>query len=140
MRRSDYKAGPIGDQLRSLLPDGIDVLWDNVGGTMLDTLLGRIALNARVVICGGISRSKTGGMPVGPSNYFNLVFKRATMEGFILNDFEASYDRARRHIKAWIADGRLQSREDVQVGLENAPRALMRLFEGGNRGKQLLRL
>ena len=136
----DYKAGPIGDQLRSLLPDGIDVLWDNVGGTMLDTLLGRIALNARVVICGGISRSKTGGMPVGPSNYFNLVFKRATMEGFILNDFEASYDRARQHIKAWIADGRLQSREDVQVGLENAPRALMRLFEGGNRGKQLLRL
>ena len=136
----DYKAGPIGDQLRNLVPEGIDVLWDNVGGTMLDTLLGRIALNARVVICGGISRSKTGGMPVGPSNYFNLVFKRATMEGFILNDFEAHYDQARNRIKAWIADGRLESREDIQVGLENAPRTLMRLFEGGNRGKQLLRL
>ena len=61
----DYKAGPITDQLRELVPDGIDVLWDNVGGTMLDTLLGRLALRARVVICGGISRSKTGGMPIG---------------------------------------------------------------------------
>jgi NADPH-dependent curcumin reductase CurA len=93
-----------------------------------------------VVICGGISRSKTGGMPVGPSNYFNLVFRRATMEGFILNDYEADYDRARQRLKGWLADGRLQAREDVQVGLENAPRTLMRLFEGANVGKQLLRV
>lgn len=136
----DYKAGPITDQLRELVPDGIDVLWDNVGGTMLDTLLGRLALRARVVICGGISRSKTGGMPVGPSNYFNLVFRRATMEGFILNDYEAEYDRARQRLKGWLASGQLQAREDIQVGLENAPRALMRLFEGANVGKQLLRV
>ena len=79
-------------------------------------------------------------MPVGPSNYFNLVFRRATMEGFILNDYESDYDHARQRLKGWLSDGRLQAREDVQVGLENAPRTLMRLFDGANVGKQLLRV
>ncbi|MDH7637411.1 NADP-dependent oxidoreductase [Sphingomonas oryzagri] len=136
----DYREGNLSKRMKELAPGGIDVLWDNVGGVILDDLLARIAMHARVVICGGISRSKTGGMPVGPSNYFNIVFKRATMRGFILMDHAAEYDEARTRLKRWIADGRLQSREDMQVGLENAPRTLMRLFEGKNVGKQLLRV
>lgn len=136
----DYRLGTVRQELKALAPDGIDVLWDNVGGALLDDLLAHIAMNARVVICGGISRSKTGGMPLGPANYFNIVFKRATMRGFILNDFSADFDRARMRLKGWIADGRLRAREDVQHGLENAPRTLMRLFEGRNLGKQLLKV
>lgn len=115
-------------------------MWDNVGGTILNDILAHLAMNARVAICGGISRSKTGGMPVGPSNYFNLVFKRATMRGFILNDYEADYPVARARLAAWLKEGRLVAREDVQEGFENAPRTLMRLFSGANVGKQLLRL
>jgi hypothetical protein len=136
----DYRSADVGAELKRLAPDGIDVVWDNVGGTILNTILAHLALNARVAICGGISRSKTGGMPVGPENYFNLVFKRATMRGFILNDYEADFPVARARLSRWLADGRLVAREDVQHGFENAPRTLMRLFSGANVGKQLLRL
>ena len=136
----DYRSENVGEALKRLAPDGVDVVWDNVGGTILNDILAHLAMNARVAICGGISRSKTGGMPVGPENYFNLVFKRATMQGFILNDYEADFPVGRARLSRWLADGRLVAREDVQHGFENAPRALMRLFSGLNVGKQLLRL
>ena len=136
----DYKAQDLAAELARLAPAGIDVVWDNVGGVMLNDILAHLALHARVVICGGISRSKTGGMPVGPSNYFNLVFKRATMSGILLNDYESEFAAGRARLADWLASGRLAAREDVQVGLENAPRTLMRLFSGANVGKQLLRL
>ncbi|MCW1384480.1 NADP-dependent oxidoreductase [Novosphingobium sp. KCTC 2891] len=136
----DYRAADFAAQVAAHAPNGIDVVWDNVGGTILNTLLGHLAMRARVVICGGISRSKTGGMPVGPENYFNLVFKRATMRGFILHDHEALFDEGRRRMAGWLAEGRLIAREDVQHGFDNAPRTLMRLFSGANVGKQLLRL
>lgn len=136
----DYRAGDVAAELARHAPGGVDVVWDNVGGTILNTVLAQLALNARVAICGGISRSKTGGMPVGPENYFNLVFKRATMRGFILNDYEADFPVARARLGKWLAEGRLVAREDVQVGFENAPKTLMRLFSGANVGKQLLRL
>lgn len=136
----DYKSADISAELKRLAPDGVDVVWDNVGGVILNDVLAHLAMNARVAICGGISRSKTGGMPVGPSNYFNLVFKRATMSGFILNDYEAEFPVARVRLAGWLKSGRLVAREDVQEGFENAPRTLMRLFSGANVGKQLLRL
>lgn len=136
----DYKSGDLAGELARLAPDGVDVVWDNVGGVVLNDILAHLALHARIVICGGISRSKTGGMPVGPQNYFNLVFKRATMQGILLNDYEAQFPAARRRLASWLKDARLIAREDVQEGFENAPRTLMRLFSGENVGKQLLRL
>lgn len=136
----DYRSATFAKDVAANLPNGIDVLWDNVGGTILNSLLAHLALGARVVICGGISRSKTGGMPVGPENYFNLVFKRATMQGFILNDYESMFDEARRRMSEWLSQGKLIAREDIQEGFENAPRTLMRLFSGANVGKQMLRL
>ncbi len=134
----DYRAGDVRKQVKALAPGGIDVVWDNVGGKILNDLLGLIALHARVVVCGGISRYETGQMPAGPENYFNLIFKRAHMEGFIVLDHAAEFPWARSRIRAWLKSGQLRHREDVQKGLENAPDALMRLFTGANFGKQLL--
>lgn len=136
----DYKAGDVQGQVKALTPGGIDVLWDNVGGANFNTLLGQLALHARVVVCGGISRYEVGQTPKGPENYFNLIFQRAHMEGFIVLDYTAEFPWARRRIAEWIRTGKLHYREDVQVGLENAPRTLMRLFQGENFGKQLLRI
>jgi NADPH-dependent curcumin reductase CurA len=136
----DYKAGSVRAQLKALAPDGIDVLWDNVGGAIFNDLLARIAFHARVVVCGGISRYELGQMPAGPENYFNLVFKRAHMEGFIVLDWASEFPWARERIARWIREGRLRFKEDVQLGLENAPRTLMRLFQGENFGKQLLKI
>ncbi len=136
----DYKAGSVLAQVKAAAPDGIDVLWDNVGGPVFNDLLGELALHARVVACGGISRYEAGQMPAGPENYFNLILKRASMEGFIVLDWASEFPWARNRLATWIRDGRLHYMEDVQQGLENAPSTLKRLFEGLNFGKQLLKL
>ncbi len=136
----DYKAGDIREQARAAAPDGVDVLWDNVGGPALNILLAQLAMHARVVVCGGISRYELGQMPAGPENYFNLIFKRASMEGFILTDFMGEAAWARGRLVEWIRAGRLRYKEDIQHGLENAPNTLKRLFLGENFGKQLLKL
>ncbi len=136
----DYKAGPIKSQLKELAPDGINVIFDNVGGTILNDMLSCIATNARVVICGGISRYETGDMPAGPQNYFNLVFRRARMQGFIVLDWMSEFADIRKRMVKWVNEGKLTYREDVQHGFENAPATLQRLFDGSNKGKQLLKL
>ena len=136
----DYKADDVAKQIKALAPRGIDVIFDNVGGEILDTMLGRLAIGARVVLCGGISRYEQDGKIVGPGNYFNLILRRATMGGFIVLDHEAEWPLIRRRLAGLVNDGRLKWQADILEGLENAPRGLARLFEGANRGKQLLRL
>lgn len=136
----DYKNDSVRKRLKELCPGGINVMYDNVGGSILNDCLGEIAMKARVVICGGISRYELGQMPAGPQNYFNLVFKRGTMEGFIVLDYAAQFPMASKRISKWIAEGKIKYKEDVQEGLENAPKTLMRLFEGANFGKQLLQV
>ena len=136
----DYKAGDLRAQVKAAAPDGIDVLWDNVGGRVFNDVLGEIAMHARVVTCGNISRHEPGATPSGPANYFNLIFKRARMEGFIVSDWADEFPWARARLAKFIREGRLHYKEDVQQGIENAPSTLKRLFEGRNFGKQLLKL
>jgi len=136
----DYKADDLRAQLKDAAPAGADVLFDNVGGAILNDMLGQIATGARVVICGGISRYETGTLPAGPPNYFNLVFRRATMAGFIVLDWASEFPAIRKRLAALVASGQLVYREDVQHGFEQAPATLMRLFSGANRGKQLLKV
>ncbi len=136
----DYKGGDVASQLRETIPEGVDVLWDNVGGSMFNDLLARLNMHARVVVCGGISRYETGNMPAGPQNYFNLIFKRASMNGFIVSDWASEFPWARKRLARWVEEGRLKDKEDLQEGLENAPATLQRLFSGDNFGKQLLKI
>ncbi|MBJ7437852.1 MAG: NADP-dependent oxidoreductase [Sphingopyxis sp.] len=136
----DYKAGNLRKQIKEHCPRGVDVIFDNVGGAILNDMLGEIATGARIAICGGISRYETGSLPAGPQNYFNLVFRRGTMAGFIVLDWAAEFPAIRKRLEGFVQDGRLTYREDVQQGFENAPATLKRLFSGQNRGKQLLKL
>lgn len=136
----DYKAGSVRDQIKEHCPRGVDVIFDNVGGSILNDMLSQIATGARVVICGGISRYETGTLPAGPQNYFNLVFRRGTMAGFIVLDWAAEFPQIRKRLEGFVKDGSLAYQEDVQHGFENAPDTLKRLFVGANRGKQLLAL
>lgn len=136
----DYRSERVGRRLRELCPRGIDVYFDNVGGGILDAALARIARGARVVLCGGISRYNEAELPPGPRNYMNLIIQRARMEGFLLLDYQARFPEALKELGRWVTDGEIAYAEDVQVGIENAPRAFLRLFEGKNLGKQLLHL
>ena len=136
----DYKAGGVKEQIKEHCPRGVDVIYDNVGGSILNDMLANIATNARVVICGGISRYETGQLPAGPENYFNLVFRRGKMAGFILLDLANEFPGIRKRLEGFVNHGNLKYQEDIQSGFENAPDTLQRLFSGKNRGKQLLKL
>jgi NADPH-dependent curcumin reductase len=136
----DYKRENVGERLSALCPDGIDVFFDNVGGTVLNEVLARINIRARIVLCGAIARYNDAVPPPGPANYANLIVKRGRMEGFIVLDYASRFPEAMEALNRWRQEGRLVQKEDVAIGLENAPRTLIRLFTGENFGKQLLKI
>jgi NADPH-dependent curcumin reductase len=126
--------------LKEACPDGIDVFFDNVGGEVLNEVLARINLNARIVLCGSISKSDAATPQPGPANYPNLVARRARMQGFTGLDYPTRVPEAFEALGRWQRDGSLVHKEDVAYGLENAPKALLRLFSGENFGKQLVKV
>jgi NADPH-dependent curcumin reductase len=135
----DYKAQDVGAELTRLCPNGINIYFDNVGGEILDLCLARIADRARIVLCGGISRYNATGPLPGPKNYFNLVFRRARMEGFIVLDYAARFPEAISEMRQWLDAGKLTQQVTVIDGFEQLPRALIRLFEGYNTGKLMVK-
>jgi hypothetical protein len=136
----DYRSEDVGERLRALCPQGIDVFFDNVGGATLDAVLEQIRLRARIVLCGAISGYNAEQRPPGPRNYVNLIMQRGRMEGFIVMDYFPRAAEAVKQLAAWVREGRLVTQEDVQKGFENAPRVFLRLFQGDNVGKQLLEI
>lgn len=137
----DYRSEDVPTRLRELARNRIAVYFDNVGGPILDAALANIDRGARVVLCGAISTGYTPKeLPPGPANYFNLVLRSARMQGFLLFDYVTQFDRAIADLRGWVDAGDLVYEEDLQVGLENAPATLQRLFDGRNIGKQLLEI
>ena len=138
----DYKSENVGEALTKYCPQGINVYFDNVGGEILDHALARLTYGARVVVCGAISQYNNLGErnPVGPKNYFNLIMQHARMEGFLVFHFLPRYSEAIAEMSKWYAAGKLKNQVDLQQGLENAPKTIIRLFTGANFGKQLLKL
>jgi NADPH-dependent curcumin reductase CurA len=136
----DYKNGDVRAGLKEHCPNGVDVYFDNVGGEILDTVLTRINMKARIVICGAISQYNNTGPTRGPSNYMALLVNRARMEGMVVFDYAARYPEGVAAIAKWIKEGTFKSREDVVDGLEKFPDALLMLFEGKNFGKLVLKV
>jgi NADPH-dependent curcumin reductase CurA len=137
----NYKtAKDLHEEIRRTCPKGVNVYFDNVGGEILDTALRSLAMHARVVICGAISQYNATEPPKGPANYLALLVQRARMEGFLVMDFQARYAEAQAELGRWLAEGKLHYREDVVEGLENAPKALLRLFDGSNTGKLMVKI
>ena len=135
----DYKNEDLRTALRQHCPAGVNVYFDNVGGEVLDAVLGRLAPNARVVLCGVISSYLTGDHP-GPANYVNLLSQTATMQGFNALAMWDRFEEAFTDLRRWGAEGRLVHRETVYEGLESCVDALNGLFTGANIGKMLVRV
>jgi NADPH-dependent curcumin reductase CurA len=136
----DYKAGDEADlaaALREHCPKGVNVYFDNVGGPILDAVLGRLAQRARVVLCGVISSYLTGEHP-GPANYVNLLTRTALMQGFNALDQWGRFDEAIASLQQWKADGKLVHRQTIFDGIESCVDALNGLFTGANIGKTLV--
>jgi NADPH-dependent curcumin reductase CurA len=138
----DYKAGPsaVKDGLKEHCPSGVDVYFDNVGGEILDTVLTRINLRARIVICGAISQYNNTTAVKGPANYLSLLVNRARMEGIVVFDYADRYHTGVAAMAKWMKEGTFKSKEDVVDGIGNFPEALLMLFEGKNFGKLVLKV
>lgn len=138
----DYRAGNVARAIREHAPKGVNVIFENVGGEILDAGLANLALRARIVLCGGISSYNDTGEDRSPGlrNYMNITVMRARMMGFIVLDYAKRYGEGVAALADLMAQGKLKTAEDIQHGFENCPATLRRLFEGKNFGKQLLKL
>jgi NADPH-dependent curcumin reductase CurA len=136
----DYKREDVAARLKELAPQGVDVFFDNVGGELLDTVLRRIAMRARIVLCGDISTYNIDG-PAPPLHNIRYVMgRRARMEGFNTLDHWDGYHAAAAKLAEWVASGAIKRRYDLVRGLEHAPDALARLFAGDHLGKLVVEL
>ncbi len=138
----DYKAGSsaVKDGLKAHCPQGVDIYFDNVGGEILDTVLTRINMKARIIICGAISQYNNTTAVQGPKNYLSLLVNRARMEGIVVFDYASRYHLAVAEMAGYLKDGRMKSKEDVVVGLNTFPETLINLFNGSNFGKLVLQV
>jgi NADPH-dependent curcumin reductase CurA len=137
----DYKAeSDLTAALLRAAPDGIDVYFDNVGGTHLEAALTAARPFARFALCGAISMYNATDMGPGTRGLVQAVGKQIRLEGFIVSthaDMQADF---LRDMPGWIASGKVKWRETVEEGVENAPAAFLKLFSGENLGKMLVKL
>ena len=136
----DYKADDVNAALKEACPRGVDVYFDNVGGALSETVFRRLAVGARVAICGQISQYNLTEPELAPRNLGFLIVFRATLQGFLVSDYVHRFDEALTRLGGLLADGRLVTTEDVTEGLEHAPRAFIGMLRGENRGKTLVKL
>ena len=136
----DYKKDNLIEALKTHCPNGVDVYFDNVGGDILDAVLTRLARGARIVICGAISQYNNTSAVKGPANYLSLLVNRASMTGIMVADYYPRAMEALMQMGAWIAQGKLATREDIDIGLENFPETFAKLFSGANNGKLILKV
>lgn len=135
----NYRTESLYKSLSKHCPDGVDVYFDNVGGAILQTVLYLINLRARIVLCGQISQYNIEGATQGP-NLSNLIQKRARIEGFLAGDYFPRASEAISDLQKWVEKGSLQYKVDIVEGLENAPEAIGKLFDGTNRGKLMVKI
>ena len=136
----NHHDGDLYEQLVAAAPDRIDIIFDNVGGPILDASLRWIALHGMVLLCGSTSQYSQAEM-AGPKEYIWLGTMRARMQGFVVFDYADQYDLARKRLAAWAASGAIKFPETILDGDVDAfPAAFQQLYNGVHRGKLLLRL
>ena len=135
----DYHDGVL-DQLRAAAPDGIDISFENVGGDHLEAAIEVLKPHGRIAVCGLISAYNATTPPPGPRNFGQTISKRLRIEGFLATDLGPHQAEFLAEVVPALASGRLQARETVLEGLENAPHAFLGLLSGANTGKMLVRL
>lgn len=138
----NYKTADLDAELAAACPGGIDIYFENTGGPVTDAVLKRVNLNARIPLCGLIAHyneeDTSQGVP-GPHNFQMLLMKRVLLKGFIVIDYFPRFPEGIAEMGGWLAEGRIKYDTDIVDGLENAPEAVNRLFDGANTGKLLVK-
>ena len=138
----DYKGkdhGALVAAIAEAAPDGANMVFENVGGPVMEAEMFNLAHHARIVLCGLISEYNSPEK-VGLRNLWQVLARRATIHGFLIADHADRFTEGGKQMAQWLAEGKLRMDEDVQAGLENAYPAFMRLFTGTNTGKLVLKI
>ena len=134
----DYKAGNLYQDLKAATPDGVDGYFENVGGEVLDATLARMNAFGRIALCGMISGYDSAPLPL--KHPALLLTQRLLLQGFIVSEHMDVWPQALKQLGTLVAQNRLQYRETIAQGLENAPEAFLGMLKGKNFGKQLVKL
>ena len=130
----DYKHEDVAARLKALCPRGIDVFLDNVGGSVLQAAIDRMAPFGRIAVSGQIAAYDSGAPAPGPRDMMKLVYGRLQMQGYLVGDFADKFGEATTRLQAWHKDGELFTRVDRRMGFEQLPTAFVDLFSGRNNG------
>jgi NADPH-dependent curcumin reductase CurA len=134
----DYRDEDFRAQLKAATPNGVDVLFENVGGEIMEAAIARMNPRGRVALCGMISiYNGKGGTRY---DWAPIMAKRLKVQGFNLIDCAELWPRAARELAGWVREGKIKAEETIVEGLESAPEALNMLFDGANVGKLLVRV
>jgi NADPH-dependent curcumin reductase CurA len=137
----NYKKAELRTALKAAAPRGIDVYFDNVGGEHLNAALPRMNALGRIAVCGMISAyNNIGAISEPVTTLSNMIYNRLTMKGFVFYEFEPLRAQFLTDMKRWLKEGRIQYRSTILQGIEQAPTALIGLFNGTNTGKMLVQL
>jgi NADPH-dependent curcumin reductase CurA len=135
----DYKSVNFESELEAVVPGGIDVYFENVGGRVLDVILPHLNAFSRIPFCGYVSEYNPGE-GYGVRHLRQLLVSRSRLQGFIISEHLEIWEQALRELAGWVAAGKLKYHETVTEGLENAPRAFIGMLQGKNLGKQLVKV
>ena len=136
----DYRSDNVADALAAHCPNGVDIYFDNTAGSISDAVLARLAIGARIVICGTASVASWDPPPSGPRVERAILVKRARMSGLLVFDYQHRYEEAICRLAGWVRDGKVRYKEDIVDGIERCPGAIAELYRGENLGKRLIRL
>ncbi len=134
----DYKSAGFREALKAATPGGVDVLFENVGGAVLDAALSRMNSFGRVTLCGLIAGYD--GQDIALKNVRSILVNRLRVQGFIVSDHMELWPKAIKELAGHVARGRITYRETVAPGIESAPRAFIGMLRGENLGKQLVKM
>jgi NADPH-dependent curcumin reductase CurA len=139
----DYRGldtAALAEKIAAAAPSGVDVIFENVGGTVMDAGLLSLNHGGRMALCGLISEYNNPEGPVGARNLWQLIVKSATISGFLIKDFVPRFGEGAAAMAGWLMAGKLRMDEHIEEGIDNAYPAFMRLFDGTNDGKLILKL
>lgn len=136
----DYRSDNVPEALDRLCPDGVDVQFENVGGEIMDAVFNRLNLNGRLSLCGMISGYNDERPMPGPTDFGRILMKRIMVKGFIVIDYRPRFPEALAELETWVSEGRIQWKDHIIEGIDNALDGLSLLFSGKNNGKLMVRL
>lgn len=135
----DYKADDFTDKLAEAVPDGIDVYFENVGGSISDEVFNHLNRFSRIPVCGAISSYNTKE-DNGPRVQQKLIKSQALMQGFLVAQFEDDAENTSKQLAQWIQEGKIKSEVTIAEGFDKLPEAFRNLFTGDNFGKQIVKV